>query len=273
MLYRFVFFLFVLFTLFVSPLTAGASNYLITHVAEGVSLHKPTWIMPGSWANEYKNEKTEAAFQISIKKEIMGSGLYLAYTQKSFWQVYNTDESSPFRETNYNPEAFYRVKPGNALARYFGNGPIIGSLGVDIGIEHESNGRSMPESRSWNRVYIAPYYARENLLIYLKGWYITEDSKKIPEDGLSGSNNPDIADYLGYGELNIKYQGARKQMFHLMARGNLKRHKGAASLTWSIPITQGGAFFMVRGFHGYGDSLIDYNRSITRVGIGFMFCR
>ena len=273
MLYRFIFVSLSLLLVFVLPVTAGASNYLNTHEAEGISLHKPTWIMPGSWANEYKQKKTEAVFQISVKKQVMRSDLYFAYTQKSFWQVYNTEESSPFRETNYNPEIFYRIKPGNALARYLGNGPIVDSLGMDIGIEHESNGRSMPGSRSWDRAYITPYYANENLLIYIKAWYVTEESRKKPSDTSNGSDNPDILDYMGYGEFNIKYQGWREDMLHLMVRGNPKKHKGAVSLTWSIPMGHGGAFFMVRGFHGYGESLIDYNRSISRVGVGLMFCR
>ena len=252
---------------------AGAMDYNNIHEAEGFSLHKPTWIMPASWSNEYKHEETEAVFQISIKKEVMDTNLYVAYTQKSFWQAYNTEESSPFRETNYNPEIFYRINPGNALTDYFGNGPIISNLGMDIGVEHESNGRSMPESRSWNRAYITPYYASGNLLVYLKAWYITNESKEVPEDRVSGSNNPDITDYMGHGEFNIKYQGAYDQMVHLMVRGNIQKHKGATSLTWSIPVTKGGVFFMLRGFHGYGESLIDYNRSITRVGAGIMFSR
>ncbi|BCS97539.1 hypothetical protein DSLASN_31710 [Desulfoluna limicola] len=251
---------------------AGA-NDRINHVADGASLHKPTWLMPGSWANEYNDDETEVVFQISVKKQILDSGLYVAYTQKSFWQAYNNEESSPFRETNYNPEIFYRVNPGNALAQYLGNHPVIDSLGADFGFEHESNGRSMPESRSWNRAYVTPYYANDNLRLSLKVWYITKDSKEVPEDGKSGSNNPDIADYMGYGELNIRYQTEWEQLFHLMARGNPKTHKGAVNLTWSIPITKGGAFFMVQGFHGYGESLIDYDRSITRVGAGIMFSR
>lgn len=259
-------------TLLVST-PAGAAGDHITHIADGVSLHKPTWIMPGSWANAYHDDQTEAVFQISVKKQVMGSGLYLAYTQKSFWQAYNTEDSCPFRETNYNPEIFYRIEPENALARYLGGGPIIGNLGMDLGFEHESNGRSMPESRSWNRAYLTPYYANDNFLIALKLWYITEESEETPEDGKSGSNNPDIADYMGYGELSLRYQTAGKQLFHLMGRGNPDTGKGAVSLTWSIPVTRGGAFFMIRGFHGYGDSLIDYDREITRIGAGIMLSR
>jgi len=264
---------FVSLSLFIATLLithpAGAAGDHINRVADGISLHKPTWIMPATWSNEYNGDKTEAVFQISVKKQVMGTGLYVAYTQKSFWQAYNTDESCPFRETNYNPEMFYRFEPGNALFQSMGSD----NLGMDIGFEHESNGRSMPESRSWNRAYLTPYYANDNLLVALKLWYITEESKDVPEDGQSGSNNPDIADYMGYGEFSVTYQTYGEQLFDLMARCNPATGKGAASLTWSIPVTDGGVFFMVQGFHGYGDSLIDYNRSISRVGAGFMLSR
>ena len=253
---------------------AHAERYESIHQAEGISFHKPNWIMFGSWSDEYNGSESEAVFQLSVKKQIADTGFHVAYTQKSFWQAYNTEDSSPFRETNYNPEIFYRVDTENALARYFGNGAFIGSLGMDIGFEHESNGRSMPESRSWNRAYIAPYYAYGHLMLKLKAWYITEDSEKAPEEGsTSGSNNPDIADYMGYGEVTIKYQGAYDQMFDLRVRGNGKTRKGGIDVTWSIPCGYGGAFFMVQGYHGYGESLIDYNQSITRVGVGLMLTR
>ncbi|MCG8470225.1 MAG: phospholipase A [Desulfobacterales bacterium] len=257
----------------VSTTWAGSSHHAIIHNTEGFSLHKDTWVMPGSIANEYNEDQSEVVFQISVKQQLGNTGFYAAYTQKSFWQAYNTKESSPFRETNYNPEIFYRVMPGNALAHFLGNGPIIGKLGADIGFEHESNGRSMPESRSWNRAYFTPFYLGDNLLLSLKFWCITPDSQKSSKDGVRDSDNPDIADFMGYGEFNAQYQFAHDQLLHLMVRGTPGRSKGAVSLTWSIPITRGGLFFMVRGFHGYGESLIDYNRSISRIGAGFMLSR
>ena len=49
----------------------------------------------------------DAKFQISFKHRLtdrvlpFGTYLFLTYTQKSFWDIYQ--ESSPFAETNYNP--------------------------------------------------------------------------------------------------------------------------------------------------------------------------
>lgn len=252
---------------------AHAFDYTINDIAEGITRHKATWVMPATWSDEYHSKNTELVFQFSFKKQIMDTGFHVAYTQKSFWQAYNEEESNPFRETSYNPEIFYRIIPGDDRLQFLGSGPIMSNIGFDMGFEHESNGQDMPDSRSWNRAYLTPFYAGGDLLIWLKLWYITEDSKKDSPDGVKGSDNPDIADYMGYSEFNIKYQFAGDQLIHLMARGNMREGKGAGYLTWSIPVTKDGVFFMVQAFHGYGDSLIDYDRSITRVGAGFMLSR
>jgi phospholipase A1 len=58
----------------------------------------------------------------------------------------------------------------------------------------------------------------------------------------------------------------------LMVRGNPSTGKGAIEFNYSVPF--GGYLYgNVYVFNGYGDSLIDYNRSVTRIGIGVMLAR
>jgi len=84
----------------------------------GLKPHKVNYILPYAYregvyksyvpTDEYRN--IEAELQVSLKL-YLGTGFfglnesyYLAYSHQAFWQIYS--DSSPFRETNYNPEGF-----------------------------------------------------------------------------------------------------------------------------------------------------------------------
>ena len=134
--------------------------YSIVSSARGITAHKATFVYPATFSDEFHGPRTEMIFQFSGKWRVFGSDAYLAYTQKSFWQWINSDQSSPFRETNYNPEVFYRWIPTAHLFNHWA---------LDAGFEHESNGKGYtpPDaagrptslSRSWNRLYLAPLFA------------------------------------------------------------------------------------------------------------------
>ena len=93
----------------------------------------------------------EAKFQISLKTKILhnafwGRGdLWMAYTQRAYWQIYNERLSRPFRELNYEPELIINFPVNFKLFGF--TGKMVGAS-----IIHESNGRSDPISRSWNRL-------------------------------------------------------------------------------------------------------------------------
>ena len=62
------------------------------------------------WADKARHDEVE--FQLSLAfplwRGIAGDNSVLgaSYTQKSFWQLSNSGQSSPFRETNYEPQLF-----------------------------------------------------------------------------------------------------------------------------------------------------------------------
>ena len=211
----------------------------------------------------------EAQFQISLKLPISEGvfteqdAIFGGFTLTAFWQVYNRDISSPFRETNYEPEIFW-VTPvdWNILG---GDATL-----VSLGLSHESNGRSQDLSRSWNRLYGGLVWERHRFVYYLKAWWrIPEDEKDDPSDP-DGDDNPDIEDYLG----NFEFTAAYRKYDHevsVMLRNNLDldENRGAIQVDWTFPL-EGRYRGYVQFFNGYGESLIDYNAHIERIGIGIL---
>jgi phospholipase A1/A2 len=242
-----------------------ADDFQLIQTGPGLSLHKEMFMMPVTISNEYDGSQTEAMFQMSAKHRIFESRLYFGYAQISFWQSYDHHNSAPFRETNYNPELFFRAKRFPFYS---------GQIGADIGIEHESNGQRLPLSRSWNLFYVSPYYCSANWLLHLKLRYrFPEDDKKSIDDPL-GDDNPDITDYLGYSDIQLYYRLPWHHILHLTLRGVIGNGKGEIIMNYSALIPKGKySYLCVRVSHGYGESLVDYKKSLTRIGFGIMFSR
>lgn len=243
-----------------------------------IRAYQPVYLLPVFWTsnkNEFPNSpnpqntveekqdltSAEAKFQISLKtkawENIFGNNgdLWVGYTQSSRWQVYNSEESRPFRETNYEPEASLMFRTNyNVLGL---NARLLG-----VTLNHQSNGRSDPLSRSWNRVIFNFGFEKDNFALMLRPWYRVEEDAK-------DDNNPDIKDYIGRGDLTAFYRHKQND-FSLMLRHSLKggdRSNGAVQFDWAFPIKD-----KLRGhfqiFDGYGESLIDYNHRATYVGLG-----
>ena len=208
---------------------------------------------------------TEVKFQISLKSQINerdlrfeDDALWFGLTLEAWWQLYSTDLSSPFRETNYAPEIFYLVP--------LLWGPFGGSTAVVVGLEHQSNGQVQGLSRSWNRLYATFLYERGDFVMGIRPWYrIPEEEKRDPGDA-EGDDNPDILDFLGHGELSFAWRNVRNE-YGLRLRGDPATGKGALTLGATFPLF--GRFRgFVQYFEGYGDSLIDYDHFQRRLGFG-----
>ncbi|PCJ50335.1 MAG: phospholipase [Gammaproteobacteria bacterium] len=240
--------------------------------------HKPTYLLPFTYSDpNYESynflpegdafENVEAKFQVSIKYVAVENfildniNLQFAFTATSWWQTYNSDISSPFRETNYEPELIFSYsEPWSFFGLDVGNSYIS--------LNHQSNGKSGPLSRSWNRVVGGFSFGTGDLVWALKTWWRVPESEK--EDALdpAGDDNPDIDRFLGVGELAMLWQINDKHNLEMMLRNNLRSdNKGAITLGWSFPLSK-----RLRGyveyFNGYGESLIFYNQSTERFGIG-----
>lgn len=120
--------------------------------------------------------------------------IFFAYTQTSFWDL--KSKSMPFEDTSYQPEFFFqttnfRKKRTSWLGMFF-----------KVGAQHESNGQSEELSRSTNYFYIQPimiFYHKSSqygLQLAPKFWlYLFNENE----------TNPDLKDYRGYFDLQIKF--------------------------------------------------------------------
>ena len=232
-------------------------------ILDRISLHKQNYVLPFTYRDGQGDiSQSELIFQFSAKLQAFMPNLYAAYTQTSFWQFLDTDNSSPFRETNYNPEIFYHLTPDRNR---------WGDWGAYIGVEHESNGQSLPSSRSWDRFYFWPYWNSSEGEYSLKLWLRRPEENKDSPDDTEGDDNPDIENYLGYCEFYFYRFKNKGRSFSGMLRGNTATSKGAIQLDYSWPLTQQNTYFFARLFGGYGESLIDYNERVLRLSFGFEF--
>lgn len=235
--------------------------------------HKPNHILPLTY-NDRPNPDTEdldnleVKYQISIKvplaRGVLGDGsLAFGYTQQSYWQAYNHDISAAFRETDYEPELMLTYVHD---VSFWG----FASRALTVGLVHQSNGRDLPYSRSWNRVYAQLVLERRNLYLSLKPWWrIPEEEKDDPSD-TQGDDNPGIEDYAGRGEISALYLAGRHAL-GLALRNNfsIEGNRSGLQLDWSVPVYENLRLY-VQYYNGYGESLIDYDHYVNRIGLGVM---
>lgn len=248
--------------------------------------HRPNYVLPVSWQsdpsdreieqmlqnvtgdpsisdNGHHYDNLEAVFQLSIKYQL-AEGMFgklsrveVAYTNRSFWQSYSSAISRPFRETNHEPELIFSWQTQNKWVDYF-----------SLALNHQSNGQTSSLSRSWNRVILEGGSVFPIGVLRARVWWrMPEKSSADPLDP-ADDDNPHIEHYMGPGELSFLYAHGRHSV-SVMARNNFdfSRNKGALEVGWSFPMTKRIKGY-VHYFTGYGESLIDYNRSQQRFGIG-----
>jgi len=203
--------------------------------------------------------KAELEFQLSFKMKLIETlfeqpvDVWFGYTQNSFWQAANHEASSPFRETNYQPEIIATTPLNFAVL-----GTNVKFL--NLGFVHQSNGQSSTLSRSWNRFYAQVGLERGPLTMTGKLW------KRVNES-LEDDNNPDIIDYMGRFELEGNYRLGGGHEITALVRRNFSTDKGAVQVGWAFPLV-GPVKGYVNAFSGYGQSMIDYNYFQRSLGLG-----
>lgn len=240
--------------------------------------HKPFYILPytynstpskGSISGLDSVDHAEAKFQFSFKFNIIDAFwndhflMSFAYTNLSFWQLYNEKNSAPFRETNHEPEVFLEFHPKSVNA-------IVEQAYYRLGFVHQSNGQDVPESRSWNRVYIQGIFDFKYFASQLKIWKRIPESKKTTPLAVGGDDNPDIESYLGNFEL-LLIKKIGESTLKTLWRNNLqsKNNRGSIQVGWSFPLNEKYKGY-IQYYNGFGESLIDYNHAVERIGVGLL---
>jgi len=246
--------------------------------------HRPNYFLPLTWQarpsnkewsealNQYADENVplengydhlEAVVQLSLKyiiaEDVLGnfSRIELGYTNRSFWQVYNSDISRPFRESNHEPELMVSWMLRDVVIDY-----------VRLSLNHQSNGQTSSLSRSWNRIIGEAAFIVGSGVLNTKVWWRIPETKEADPEDPKDNDNPDIDDYLGYGELGY-VRVMDKHQLSVMVRNNFdfNENRGAVELGYSFPLTKKMKGY-VQYFNGYGESLIDYDRYQERIGVG-----
>jgi phospholipase A1/A2 len=214
---------------------------------------------------EYR--QTEAELQLSLRAKVLDdvlvphASLWLAYSQQSIWQLWNGQDSAPFRSSDYQPEGTLVVPISDS----------IGDLGagwrwrlVQAGLAHESNGEGLPLSRSWNYAYLGTTLTHGD--VALRARY----SHRVLEQGTN--DNPDITDWIGSTELAASWLPGESTM-QLTARTSFRRwDRGSLKFEWTHPVFHAqpdGLRYYVQLFSGYGETMLDYNHRQNSIGLGF----
>jgi phospholipase A1 len=215
---------------------------------------------------------TETRIQLSVRSKLaeglltqgaLRDSLWFGYTQQSSWQLFTGALSRPFRNTDHEPEFIY-VHP---LQQPSSDGWRLRYGGV--GLVHQSNGQSLPLSRSWNRVYLMAGAENGGLSLQGRVW------QRLNEDPAT-DDNPLISDYIGRAEAIARWRMPDGQTIAFTLRHSLRETaNGSMKLEWMLPIGgEHGASapssmrLHAQLFSGYGDSLLDYNRRRTVLSLG-----
>ena len=236
-------------------LTARRPNYfMVSYMDEP---NRAPYVSTGE-ADELKDYevKYQISLQTKITDDLFGEemDLWFGYTQVAYWQIFSSDISSPFRETNYEPEIYFSFLTDIDLLG-------LNLRNINLGFVHQSNGRTEPLSRSWNRVYLEFQVLKDEFAFSFKPWY------RIGEVG--SDDNPDIEDYLGQYEFRGYYR-KYNHVYSVMVRNLFdSENRQNYQLDWSFPISKR-LRGLVQWHYGYGENLIDYNYDTNRLSIGVL---
>ncbi|WP_319576796.1 phospholipase A [uncultured Desulfobacter sp.] len=218
----------------------------------------------------------KSKFQVSFKYKLFNGpfdsqglnslvdGFHLAYTQTSYWDL--KSKSKPFNDSSYKPELFYLVPKIDLELSW------IKIFGLQGGFQHESNGKGGDDSRSTNYIYVKPIMAiplfdEAYLTIAPKLWVYV-----MNED----DNNPDLADFRGYFDLQV--QAGKPMGLCLDTHTRWAEAGPSIQADLSYPLTSFfnnglNLYLHLQYFNGYAERLKEYSLKEEIFRVGFSLSR
>lgn len=253
----------------------GSDESLVDRIVGGLSPYEPMYFVAGGdvgdvtarfqFSAQYRIFLTEAGERdtpglLDDFSRILDD-IYTGYTQTSVWDL--SSSSAPFRDTSFRPSIYY-FNPD-----LLGPESFPGQLGLQAGLEHESNGKSGDDSRSINILFARPIVTFGDPDAY--HWTI---SPKVYAY-LEKSDNPDIADYRGYVDLLLKYGHPDGLELSATLRKGTRKSFGSAQVDATYPVTRLlphlGAFLHLQYFYGYEETILDYDKNAgSQIRAGLM---
>ena len=264
----------------VKPVVAHRTNY--------VSIDNLPW-----------TDTAQVKGQISMKFRLLDPRLYVrrynlfpayvGYTQTTLWNV--GQRTTPFEETNFNPEFFLdypveKVVADGVLGRIRWRNVVLSPL------EMESNGLPGPQSRRWNRQYIATSFGLEpedkletphsfmpdKASLYLKLWFAS-GFDNIDNYLRSVGSDDDFLEYMGDGEIglslrNFLFNGnLRNCQLDLKTPFSGKFTKNSYKLEFRQQIPHLNYALYLQYWYGYGETLDRFDKFGRRgfAGLAFSF--
>lgn len=244
---------------------------MVDYFADHFEAHEPVYFVIGPDAPNIK-------FQISLKYRILNDdgplamavpalkGLHFGYTQTSLWDV--ESESRPFFDSSYRPSFMWS---GSTVA----DGSFLNftRLGLEVAVQHESNGKEGGQSRSLNYVYVEPsatFGKADNLHLAIGPRLIGYIGKL--------EDNPDIKDYRGHVDLRAVLGFGDGLAVSMLGRLGDDWDNGSMQLDFTYPLRKfvGGnfdVFLDLQYFNGMGESLREYNEHTQSVRLGVALVR
>jgi len=241
------------------PISQDSVNKILK-ATPAFSIYKDNYLITGVPLDQgITNESSDIKYQISLQQRVTSAVLpfrtYLSfvYTQLAFWDIYAS--SSPFAELNFNP--------GMSLSRLFFRDKKLVGTGAFL-VEHQSNGKSGDESRSWNDVALQySFAASKRLKVVTKAW--------IPFS--YKDDNPDLISYIGYGECKLTYiLKQEKLMVDLWLRkGTSFDWRGSVQMQlYYKPFRTDNQYLVLQWYEGFAENLLHYNESTSMLRLGII---